>query len=99
MLAPSGALYVAIYRLRSKATFSLNHHHPPKCPYPYISPHIIYYMMMIADMQEGGCREGQYPLSSDEIAKRSHGQQQVFIFIFSILILIIISRDIDIEGY
>ena len=44
--------------------------------------------MMIADMQEGGCREGQYPLSSDEIAKRSHGQQQVFIFIFSMFIYI-----------
>ena len=78
-------------------------------PYPYISPRmyggdcryisLLIYMVMISDMQEEGCREGQYPLSSDEIANRSHGQQQVFLFIFSILISIMILRDIDIEGY
>ena len=44
----------------------------------------------------------QYPLSSDEIANRSYGQQQVFILLLLMLIYwgILILRDIDndIEG-
>ena len=44
-------------------------------------------VLIIADMQREGCREGQYPsLGSDEIANPSRGQQQVFI---SILLLVL----------
>ena len=47
-------------------------------------------MLIIADMQMEGCKNAQYPLRSDEIAKRSHtGRlQKVFKYLLTHIRLI-----------